>query len=195
MFVVNMPLLYGEGPKAFHRLQEEVMRLTQDLSILAWPGPLMKDSSPSMASSLNSFAECTNILLYMDPFEHYFNNSQILLSPRSLRLTFKFVKQSLLECEPETGIVAILNCRYADDIITVIGLKIKLLSTLPWQDFKESSNPVQCVIDISNRQSKDLLVPVDIIDIRERGLTKTLLIQRQPQVLPIFEIKLQSSHI
>lgn len=33
---VNMPLLYGEGENAFRRLQEEVFKRRQDLSILAW---------------------------------------------------------------------------------------------------------------------------------------------------------------
>lgn len=36
LFDVNMPLLYGEGPKAFLRLQEEIIRSTCDLSIFAW---------------------------------------------------------------------------------------------------------------------------------------------------------------
>lgn len=33
---VNMPLLYGEGARAFARLQEEVLRKSSDLSILCW---------------------------------------------------------------------------------------------------------------------------------------------------------------
>lgn len=33
---VNMPLLYGEGEKAFIRLQEIVLSTTEDISILAW---------------------------------------------------------------------------------------------------------------------------------------------------------------
>ncbi|KAK1751394.1 heterokaryon incompatibility protein-domain-containing protein [Echria macrotheca] len=36
IFDVNMPLLYGEGDKAFLRLQEEILRSSTDLSILAW---------------------------------------------------------------------------------------------------------------------------------------------------------------
>ncbi|KAK4443620.1 HET-domain-containing protein, partial [Podospora aff. communis PSN243] len=36
LFDVNMPLLYGEGPKAFLRLQEEIYRNTNDESIFAW---------------------------------------------------------------------------------------------------------------------------------------------------------------
>ncbi|KAK5625292.1 hypothetical protein RRF57_001008 [Xylaria bambusicola] len=36
LFDVNMPLLYGEKGKAFLRLQEEIIRRTNDQSILAW---------------------------------------------------------------------------------------------------------------------------------------------------------------
>ncbi|KAJ5697495.1 hypothetical protein N7488_011179 [Penicillium malachiteum] len=36
IFDVNMPLLYGEGAKAFIRLQEEIMRDSEDESLFAW---------------------------------------------------------------------------------------------------------------------------------------------------------------
>ncbi|EEU35642.1 uncharacterized protein NECHADRAFT_52327, partial [Fusarium vanettenii 77-13-4] len=36
IFDINMPLLYGEGSKAFARLQEEIIRHTDDQSIFAW---------------------------------------------------------------------------------------------------------------------------------------------------------------
>jgi len=36
IFDINMPLLYGEGPKAFLRLQEEIIRVNDDQSIFAW---------------------------------------------------------------------------------------------------------------------------------------------------------------
>ncbi|KAE8344226.1 heterokaryon incompatibility protein-domain-containing protein [Aspergillus arachidicola] len=35
---VHMPLLYGEGENAFRRLQEEIIRTSTDMSILAWGG-------------------------------------------------------------------------------------------------------------------------------------------------------------
>ncbi|KAF2425278.1 HET-domain-containing protein [Tothia fuscella] len=39
IFNINMPLLYGEGQvRAFGRLQEEIMRQTEDHSIFAWSG-------------------------------------------------------------------------------------------------------------------------------------------------------------
>lgn len=36
LFDLNMPLLYGEGQKAFIRLQEQILHETRDLSLLAW---------------------------------------------------------------------------------------------------------------------------------------------------------------
>ncbi|KAK1832018.1 heterokaryon incompatibility protein-domain-containing protein [Podospora conica] len=45
LFDVHMPLLYGEGRKAFRRLQEAVLKKTDDLSLLAWSpdGPPKKE--------------------------------------------------------------------------------------------------------------------------------------------------------
>ncbi|XXH02316.1 hypothetical protein Hte_008689 [Hypoxylon texense] len=42
LFDINMPLLYGEGDKAFKRLQEEILKETDDHSLLCWTVP--KDS-------------------------------------------------------------------------------------------------------------------------------------------------------
>ena len=36
LFDVHMPLLDGEGRKAFRRLQEKILKKTDDLSLLAW---------------------------------------------------------------------------------------------------------------------------------------------------------------
>ena len=36
LFDVNMPMLYGEGPKAFTRLQEEIIKQSNDHTIFAW---------------------------------------------------------------------------------------------------------------------------------------------------------------
>ncbi|KAH8894445.1 HET-domain-containing protein [Thozetella sp. PMI_491] len=39
IFQVNMPLMYGEGHRAFERLQQEILRQEEDYTILAWPTP------------------------------------------------------------------------------------------------------------------------------------------------------------
>jgi hypothetical protein len=50
LFDLNMPLLYGEEEKAFTRLQEEIIRASPDLSILAW----RLDSTHNIGMSLSS---------------------------------------------------------------------------------------------------------------------------------------------
>lgn len=61
IFQVNMPLLYGEGERAFVRLQEEIMRIREDYTLFAWapsPGTARRDSGISigiLASSPGSF--------------------------------------------------------------------------------------------------------------------------------------------
>jgi hypothetical protein len=39
IFDVNMPLIYGEGEKAFLRLQQEILRVSDDDSLFAWGAP------------------------------------------------------------------------------------------------------------------------------------------------------------
>jgi hypothetical protein len=39
IFSVNMPMIYGEGNNAFRRLQEEIIKSTQDHSIFVWRYP------------------------------------------------------------------------------------------------------------------------------------------------------------
>jgi hypothetical protein len=39
LFDVNMPMLYGEGDRAFARLQEEIIKTSDDHSIFAWDAP------------------------------------------------------------------------------------------------------------------------------------------------------------
>lgn len=36
LFSVNMPLIYGEGHRAFRRLQEEIVKISDDQTIFAW---------------------------------------------------------------------------------------------------------------------------------------------------------------
>ncbi|KAH9897120.1 heterokaryon incompatibility protein-domain-containing protein [Xylariomycetidae sp. FL2044] len=44
LFEVNMPLLYGEGRRAFVRLQEEIMKRSVDQSLFAWSFPTREDA-------------------------------------------------------------------------------------------------------------------------------------------------------
>jgi len=73
IFDVNMPLIYGEGMKAFRRLQEEIIKRNNDLTILAWdaiPGPEGQLTSP-LAPSPAAFAKSSSITKFADDFAEF----------------------------------------------------------------------------------------------------------------------------
>lgn len=60
IFGVNMPMLYGEGEKAFTRLQEEIMKVSDDHSLFAW-GSVVHDGG-LLAPSPAAFSGSTKII-------------------------------------------------------------------------------------------------------------------------------------
>ena len=61
---VNIPMLYGEGKKAFHRLQLEIIRTSNDQSIFAWTSnPFGVRTSNILADDPSFFQNCSGIEL------------------------------------------------------------------------------------------------------------------------------------
>ncbi|KAI6145872.1 heterokaryon incompatibility protein-domain-containing protein [Pisolithus tinctorius] len=60
LFGVNMPMLYGEGKKAFRRLQLEIIRESNDHSIFAW-GPRSPQAGSVLADDPSDFRRCGDI--------------------------------------------------------------------------------------------------------------------------------------
>ncbi|KAK3368290.1 hypothetical protein B0H63DRAFT_528661 [Podospora didyma] len=89
IFDVNMPMIYGEGSKAFRRFQEEILRTTTDLSIFAWQQALDNTSSGYrvsrgiLAESLSEFLQCSSIELNDDQFHFH---EEISLTNRGVKL-------------------------------------------------------------------------------------------------------------
>jgi hypothetical protein len=69
IFGVNMPLLYGEGEKAFIRLQEEIMRVSEDQTLFVWgygqEGMARTDRAGLFASSPDDFASAGGLKPYL----------------------------------------------------------------------------------------------------------------------------------
>ncbi|VUC24724.1 unnamed protein product [Clonostachys rosea] len=68
IFDINMPMLYGEGIKAFRRLQEEIMKVDDDCSLLCWGYDmaqealtLFEDESSILAPHPKYFKNCRGI--------------------------------------------------------------------------------------------------------------------------------------
>ena len=66
---VNMPMLYGEGQKAFHRLQLEIIRMSNDQSIFAWFSGRDEWTGSCLADDPSFFQHCSQMeLIDFDEF-------------------------------------------------------------------------------------------------------------------------------
>ena len=59
LFDISLPIIYGEGDRAFRRLQEEIIRVTFDHTIFAWE--LRGNCSGLLASSPDAFAASADV--------------------------------------------------------------------------------------------------------------------------------------
>ncbi|GLA05528.1 hypothetical protein AnigIFM60653_006020 [Aspergillus niger] len=100
IFNVNMPLIYGEGENAFIRLQEEIMRISDDQSLFAWTSS--DDRGGLLATSPAAFAHSHNIVRF-NPYGSLDN--PFTVNSRGVHLDIGFAGISI------DGLgVAILNC-------------------------------------------------------------------------------------
>lgn len=126
LFDVNLPLLYGEGFKAFVRLQEAIMQVTTDQSILL--------GDEGMSGSVWNLRP------------HAFRNMSRVMALRSSPLrTYESHKTGILVRLPivernAQRKYAMLNCRYEDDFRGNIGIEVRIrpeakrsVGTLPYE--------------------------------------------------------------
>ena len=84
LFDINMPLLYGEGEKAFTRLQEEIMKNSDDHSLFAWTDPTAQedDQYSLLAKKPYFFAQSGNIV----PYREWKSSAPFSISNKGLRI-------------------------------------------------------------------------------------------------------------
>lgn len=121
LFDVNMPMLYGEGSKAFIRLQEEIMKHSDDQSLFAW-----RDSSADpesyhglLAKSPKSFEETGNIVPYRD----WELSAPFSLSNKGLRIDFHLSRYE------QDLYVAALDCPAPPNNEGFLGIYLKRITT------------------------------------------------------------------
>ncbi|KNB04411.1 hypothetical protein FOXG_19287 [Fusarium oxysporum f. sp. lycopersici 4287] len=99
LFDINMPMLYGEGSKAFQRLQEEIMKKCDDCTLLSWGYQELCsnwrwEQASLLAPHPSSFKYCRDI----EPCSlEGFNAASFSMNQRGLQMKVP------TECFPETG--------------------------------------------------------------------------------------------
>jgi hypothetical protein len=87
LFDVHMPMLYGEGMNAFRRLQEEIIKSSDDESIFAWTDNKATFSTFQglFATSPAHFEGCENILSLS---ERVHSSNEFVMTNKGLRIRF-----------------------------------------------------------------------------------------------------------
>ncbi|KAK3997615.1 heterokaryon incompatibility protein-domain-containing protein [Cladorrhinum sp. PSN332] len=127
VFGINMPLIYGEGTRAFLRLQEEIMKYSDDHSLFAWNPPPVDDVTPVrdpsrqyvglLATSPAHFSDCHDIIRITGNLKatpHFY------LTNKGIRLKLPFDKPGKW-----TGPRVLLQCqdRKMPSRILAVGLR------------------------------------------------------------------------
>jgi hypothetical protein len=117
IFDINMPLLYGEGQKAFQRLQEEIIKQSDDQSILAWI-PATDDwdniSGRLFADSPARFKGCGNIIR---------TDEAVATKPYSITNKGLHIDLPIVGTPPDK-LCGILNCQYSSDTFGHLALPL-----------------------------------------------------------------------
>ena len=112
LFEVNMPLLYGEGRRAFHRLQLEIMRQSDDESLFAWSWSRRGMSSglrSMLAPNPTSFTNSADIV----PWPFFHRRDTYTMTNRGLLVRGPMLQaSSAIRTEgPTIVVLMILNCK------------------------------------------------------------------------------------
>jgi ankyrin repeat protein len=119
LFGINMPLIYGEKEMAFIRLQQEIMKISNDHSIFAWRS---KDSIDGFPTSPAAFSNSHNIVQTNprrsldDPFT--VDNRGVHLYARFMGIGRRGLGMIILNCKEIYS--AIYIAIYARDILFTI---------------------------------------------------------------------------
>ncbi|KAK0627414.1 heterokaryon incompatibility protein-domain-containing protein [Immersiella caudata] len=139
IFGVNMPLLYGEGHRSFARLQEEIIKLSDDQSILAHRsgGKLFADSPDSFYNPMEPGFGINSPFVKLNESTCWLSSERNAVEMRS---NGKSVEMSMLLCRLQNDDarldshllhVGILACTFKGDGLSRPAVLLKQSSTNP----------------------------------------------------------------
>jgi hypothetical protein len=134
IFGINMPLLYGEGTKAFIRLQEEILKITDDQSIFAWRDPTAKtyrDDYPEERNPQGLLAPSPELFQYSKSISQFYIETP---GPATSTSTNKGLKVNFLVCQnssypSELVYMAILSCAIGPLPGHLPGIRLRRLAS------------------------------------------------------------------
>jgi hypothetical protein len=104
IFGIHMPLVYGEGPRAFLRLQEEILKTSDDHSLFCWSWAIKDNQGSLLAPRPHSFLNASSYQRY---------GSGIKPSPYAIANSGLSIRLPLIQCWSPYWYIAVLNVEVA----------------------------------------------------------------------------------
>jgi hypothetical protein len=125
IFDVNMSLIYGEGMKAFRRLQEEIVKRKNDLTIFAWNTPPDQETQilSLFATSPEAFVDSSDIVPFDDVFSEYSVTNRGLLMSGDIPMEMVDLSGTNSGCEILRYFIALGINRRVDNFMRGIYLR------------------------------------------------------------------------
>ena len=142
IFSVNMPLLYGEGERAFIRLQEEIMRSEYDHSLFAWDHHFPNTLYTTGLSLDSPFLDVGVLAPHPVAFSgsanitpHYTKTEPYAMTNRGVQIYLRIFKKE----EPEFTqlFLPILQCGYSNSLGTALAIPFEQISASQLSESKD----------------------------------------------------------
>lgn len=171
LFDIHMPMLYGEGEKAFIRLQEEIIGNSDDQSLFAWTNSTEDAKLPCglLASSPSRFANSGDVL----PYSEWGSSAPFSTSNKGLRIELHLSHH-------EGFYVAALNCPVPPRYDNFLGIFLKRVFTGSEQYVRVKSDVLGDVKLRGNIQTVYVRNHVSNIEAREIYPTHAFQLRKGP---------------
>jgi hypothetical protein len=193
IFDVNMPLLYGEGHKAFERLQEQIMKSSVDHSLFAWGvHELGVGESAAQATTKESHMDRGHVSMFANSPAAFANSDSIIpyrsFAPTPYTLTNRGIEMQLAigfpsewnrELTLPRPFYAVLFCHVIGDMLCDIAIPVERRSTNEYLR-KSGEWPLSvAVLDLQSTQSSSPL----------RNSLQTVFLNVSSTLLPIYNLR------
>ncbi|GMF73816.1 unnamed protein product [Aspergillus oryzae] len=132
IFGISMPLIYGEGERAFVRLQEEIIKSSNDQSILAWgylePWKSREDNQSELYAQVRVNEKRMGVLAHSPAAFRGCGSIIPSLVDKGNSLPLSVTNKGLHICLPVSDgefPVALLRCRPVDNPTIVLAVNVK----------------------------------------------------------------------
>ena len=175
IFGVNMPMLYGEREAAFIRLQEEIMKYSDDHSLFAWESAECQWMKPFkypnflgrhrglLAESPLEFAKSRHIR----PNRRYEESAPYAMTNKGLSIDLNIKNLAFAPNEQEMGLVAVLDCVNEARTPTAVAILLSQVGGLGPRQYARSP-------------------PFAMISVEDLPLSSRIKLLESPTPLPIY---------